>query len=80
MRQSNEYIREGTTFPTASVCNYHQVTLNPLFKKDKEERMKLLALSVLLMLACAAFGKAVNEAPAVQEEESISLLYYMIAA
>ena len=42
--------------------------------------MKLFALSVLLMLACAAFGKAVNEAPAVQEEESISLLYYMIAA
>ena len=32
--------------------------------------MKLLTLSLLLLLACAAFVKAENEAPA-QEEEGI---------
>ena len=30
--------------------------------------MKLLTLSVLLLLACAAFVKAENEAPAQEEE------------
>uniref|UniRef100_A0A1X7UC96 Uncharacterized protein n=1 Tax=Amphimedon queenslandica TaxID=400682 RepID=A0A1X7UC96_AMPQE len=34
--------------------------------------MKLLTLSVLLMLACAAFGKAVNEVP-VQEEDQTAV-------
>ena len=38
--------------------------------------MKLLTLSVLLMLACAAFGKAVNEVPA-QEEEGMNESFSM---
>ena len=38
--------------------------------------MKLLALSVLLMLACAAFGKAVDEVP-VQEEDGMNESFIM---
>ena len=39
--------------------------------------MKLLALSVLLMLACAAFGKAVDEVPAVQEKDGMNESFIM---